>query len=138
MQKIILTSVVSILVLLGSNPAPSKAKEICPGPVPQDWVVIGTRTCAGCCTPGKLSTMLKVKNARKLKIGSSLTICPESTVPEGWAIIRTMQQAGGCGKAGQLVTMRVIEKLSDNEKENTDEEDGEYSKNSEKTSSWKD
>ena len=114
MKKIILTVAISIIVLAGSDSVKSATEEVCPGPVPKNWAIIGTRTCAGCCTPGQLSTMLKIKNTEKMEIGSSLTICPDSDIPEGWSIVKTIQRAGGCGKAGQLVKMRTIKKLSDN------------------------
>ncbi|MCI5158321.1 MAG: hypothetical protein D3906_07725 [Candidatus Electrothrix sp. AUS1_2] len=113
MKKIVLVIMLSGVVMLGGLAAEAEAKEICPGPIPRDWVLVNTRVCAGCCTPGKLSTMLVVTNTEEMKIGSTITICPESDIPAGWAIVKTSQQAGGCGKAGQLVLMRTIEKLSD-------------------------
>ncbi|WPD22027.1 MAG: hypothetical protein SD837_17695 [Candidatus Electrothrix scaldis] len=113
MKKFSFVIMLSCFVMFGGVTAKTEAKEICPGPIPQDWVLVNTRTCAGCCTPGRLSTMLVVENTRKMEIGSTVRICPESEIPEGWAIIRTLQQAGGCGKAGQLIVMRTIEKLSD-------------------------
>ena len=116
MKKIAFVIMLSCVVMFGGVAAKAEAKDICPGPIPEDWVLVNTKICAGCCTPGQLTNMLVVKNTRKMKVGSTLSICPESDIPEGWAVIKTLQQAGGCGKAGQLVVMRTIEKLSESRK----------------------
>ena len=122
MKKIGVVITLSCTLMFGGIAAEADTKEICPGPIPKDWVLVNTRVCAGCCTAGQLSTMLIVENTGKMEVGSTISICPESDIPAGWAVIRTVQKAGGCGKAGKLITIRTIEKLSDRREKHTKEE----------------
>jgi hypothetical protein len=56
-MKLIITLLLSALTLM----AKSQTQEICPGPIPAGWVIVGVRTCAGCCGATGLVNLPTIK-----------------------------------------------------------------------------
>lgn len=86
-------------------------QEICPGTVPAGWVIVNTRSCAGCCGyTGTIINKLVIKRIDNLPAGTTLEICPQST-PAGWVVIDTRSCAGCCGYGGAIINKPVIKKI---------------------------
>lgn len=89
----------------------AQTMEVCPGEIPRGWVIISTRSCAGCCGGSGIVQMPTIKNIDDSPIGTTLEVCPQVT-PTGWVVISTRSCAGCCGGNG-IVQMPTIKKISE-------------------------
>lgn len=82
--------------------------EICPQATPPGWVVIGGRSCAGCCD-SEISRMLTIRRIDTAPKGTRVEMCPQETPPD-WVVVGTRPCAGCCGTT-EIDQMVTIEKL---------------------------
>lgn len=113
-KSLILTIVCFAVFLLTSLKGFSQQTTICPGQlIPDGWIVTGTKSCVGCCSPGVLVQMYIIKRIDNLPVGTVLTICPNQVIPSGWVVVGTKSCAGcGCTLPGPVVNLYQIKKLS--------------------------
>jgi len=104
---------IALVLTLGSS-LKAQTQDICPDTkIPAGWVVISSRSCAGCCNSGNgVVQMQTIKKIDNLPAGTTLEICPGPT-PAGWVVVSTRACSGCCGGSGvvQMPTIKRIDNL---------------------------